>query len=332
VPTVNNGGTRIFQYIITVLVLLTLNFFLPRMMPGDPLSYLLGDPGADAPMLLTEDMRANLLEYYGLDKPLGAQYWEYLSGLARGDLGWSIYYNAPVGSVILGRLKWTLFLGGTAAAIYVALGIVLGAVSTWRRGSKLDVGLLISIFSLGSWPPFFLGMLLIIFFSFKWGMFPIGGAQSAEAARIGGWKQVVDVLRHWFLPCLALVLSYLPGIYLITRNAMLSVLGEDYVRTARAKGILESLVLLRHAMPNALLPVVTTVAMRFGFMIMGTMFVEVVFAYPGMGTLIYEAGAARDYPLLQGAFLVTMVFVLALNLLADALYGWLDPRTRRASA
>jgi peptide/nickel transport system permease protein len=325
-----NGGTKIFQYIITILVLLTLNFFLPRMMPGDPMSYLLGNPGADAPMLLTEEMRANLLEYYGLDKPLLAQYWDYLSGLARGDLGWSIYYNAPVGSVILGRLKWTLFLGGTASLIYIALGIVLGAVSAWRRGSRTDVGLLVTVFSLGSWPPFFLGMLLIIFFSFRWGMFPIGGAQSADAARLGGWVQARDVLRHWFLPGLTLVLTYLPGIYLITRSSMLGVLGQDYVRTARSKGIVESLVLLRHALPNALLPVVTTIAIRFGFMIMGTMFVEVVFAYPGMGTLIYEAGAARDYPLLQGAFLVTMIVVLALNLLTDALYGWLDPRVRRA--
>ena len=330
----NNGGTKVIQYLITVFVLLTLNFFLPRMMPGDPLSYLLGDPGADAPMLLTQEMRANLLEYYGLDKPLLAQYWDYLSGLGRGDLGWSIYFNAPVGSVILGRLKWTLLLGGTAALIYIALGVALGAVSAWRRGSKADIGLLLTVFSLGSWPPFFLGMVLIVFFSYQWGLFPIGGAQSAEAARAGGLAQIFDVALHWVLPALTLVLTYLPGIYLITRNSMLSVLGEDYVRTARSKGILESLVLLRHALPNALLPIVTTIGMRFGFMIMGTMFVEVVFAYPGMGTLIYEAGAARDYPLLQGAFMVTMVFVLVLNLAADLLYGWLDPRVgrRRATA
>ena len=328
----NNSGTKTAQYLITILVLLSLNFFLPRMMPGDPLSYLLGDPSADAPMLLTEEMRANLLAYYGLDKPLAAQYWDYLSGLVRGDLGWSIYYNAPVGSVILGRLKWTLFLGGTAAVIYIALGIALGAVSAWRRGSKTDIGLLVSIFSLGSWPPFFLGMLLIIFFSVELGLFPIGGAQSAETARLGGLEQAGDVLHHWSLPCLTLVLTHLPGIYLLTRNSMLSVLGEDYVRTARSKGIVESLVLLRHALPNALLPIVTTVAMRFGFMIMGTMFVEVVFAYPGMGALIYEASAARDYPLLQGVFLVAMAFVLVLNLMADVLYGWLDPRVRRARA
>ncbi|MEA3374763.1 MAG: ABC transporter permease [Chloroflexota bacterium] len=328
----NHGGARTVQYVVTIFVLLTLNFFLPRMMPGDPLSYLLGDPGADAPILLTEEMRANLLEYYGLDKPLVAQYRDYVSALFRGDLGWSITFNAPVRSLILGRLKWTLFLGGAAAAIYIALGVALGAVSAWRRGSRADIGLLVTVFSLGSWPPFFLGMVFIVFFSFKWGLFPIGGAQSAAAARLGGLEQVCDVLYHGFLPILTLVLTYLPAIYLITRNSMLSVLGEDYVRTARSKGVLESLVLLRHALPNALLPIVTAVAMRFGFMIMGTMFVEVVFAYPGMGTLIYEAGAARDYPLLQGAFLVTMVFVLALNLLADALYGYLDPRVRRACA
>jgi peptide/nickel transport system permease protein len=328
----NHASSKIVQYLLTVLILLTLNFFLPRMMPGDPLSYLLGDPGADAPMLLTEQMRANLLDYYGLDKPLSAQYADYLYSLLCGDLGWSIYYNAPVGAIILGRLKWTLLLGGTASVIYIALGIALGAVSAWRRGSKTDLGLLVTIFTLGSWPPFFLGMLLIIFLSFKAGLFPIGGAQSADAAQMGGWAQIWDVLHHAFLPGLALVLSYVPGIYLITRSSMLSVLGKDYIRTARAKGIVESLVLLRHALLNALLPIVTTIGMRFGFMIMGTMFVEVVFAYPGMGTLISEASAARDYPLLQGTFLVTTVFVLALNLLADGLYGWLDPRVRRAHA
>ncbi len=329
--TMNNGGTKVFQYGVTILVLLTLNFFLPRMMPGDPLSYLLGDPGADAPMLLTEEMRANLLEYYGLDKPLLNQYAEYLIGLVRGDLGWSIYYSAPVASVILGRLKWTLLLGGTASLIYIALGVMLGALSASRRGSRTDIGLLLAVFSVGSWPPFFLGMVLIVFFSHRWGLFPIGGAQSVDAARLGGLAQAQDVLHHWFLPALTLVLTYLPGVYLITRNSMLAVLGEDYVRTARSKGLLESVVLLRHALPNALLPIVTTIAMRFGFMIMGTMFVEVVFAYPGMGSLIYEAGAARDYPLLQGTFLVTMVVVLGLNLMADLLYGQLDPRVRRAT-
>lgn len=319
---------RLAQYLITVFALVSLNFFLPRMMPGDPLSCLIGDPGADAPILLTEEMRENLAEYYGLNKPLVEQYRDYLCGLIRGELGWSIYYNGPVSSVLLGRLKWTLFLGGTAALIYTLLGILLGAVSAWKRGTKVDFGLLTFVFSLGSWPPFFLGMLLIIIFSFKLGAFPIGGAQSPAAVQAGGLEQVKDVVHHWFLPCLALVLTHLPGIYLLTRNSMLSVLGEDYVRTARSKGLRELRVLLQHALPNALLPIVTTIAMRFGFAIMGTMFVEVVFAYPGMGTLIYQASAARDYPLLQGGFLLITAFVVFFNLVADLLYARLDPRAR----
>jgi peptide/nickel transport system permease protein len=317
---------RVVQYLITLFLLLSLNFFLPRMMQGDPLAYLMGDPNSDAPILMTEEMRANLLAYYGLDEPLLQQYGTYLGDLLRGDLGWSIYYNAPVASLLLGRLKWTLFLSGTAAVIYITLGILLGAVSAWRRGTRLDLGLLAGVFGLGSWPSFFLGMLLIIFFSFKGGLFPIGGAQSPAAVQAGGLAQLVDLLHHWFLPCLALVLTHLPGIYLLTRNSMLTVLGEDYIRTARAKGVMERGILLRHTLPNALLPLITTIAMRLGFMIMGTMFVEVVFAYPGMGSLIYQASAARDYPLLQGAFLLTMILVLSCNLLADGLYAHIDPR------
>jgi len=320
---------RVAQYVVTMFILVSLNFFLPRMMPGDPLAYLTGDPSADMPLLMTEEMRQTLLAYYDLDKPVGAQYVDYLSGLAHGDLGWSIYYNAPVAGVILRRLKWTLLLMGVATAIYVTVGILLGAMSAWHRGSKTDTALLIAIFSTGSWPPFFLAMLLIIFFSVKLGAFPIGGAQSPAAAQSGGWEQIADVLHHLFLPVFSLVLTHLSGVYFLMRNSMLGVQGEDYIRTARAKGLREGIVLLRHALPNALLPIVTMIAMRLGFMIMGTMFVEVVFAYPGMGTMVYEACVARDYPLLQGAFLLMMGLVLVFNMAADLLYGRLDPRVRR---
>jgi len=322
---------KALQYLVTILVVLSLNFFLPRLMPGDPLSYLVGDPSADMPMLLTGEMHAKLLSYYNLDKPVGQQYIDYLTDLVHGDLGWSIYYNAPVVEVILGRLKWTALLMGTATVIYVALGIVLGALSAWCRGTKTDVGLLVTLFSLGSWPPFFLAMLLIILFSVKLGLFPIGGAQDPMLTNADGWEQFKDILRHLCLPALSLVLTHMSGVYLLMRNSMLSVLEGDYIPTARSKGMREWRVLSRHALPNALLPIITMIAMRFGFMIMGTMFVEVVFAYPGMGTMIYEASMARDYPLMQGAFLLTMVFVLGFNLVADLLYGRLDPRMRRSA-
>lgn len=321
---------RVAQYLLTVFVLLSLNFFLPRMMPGDPLSYLTGDPTADIPVAISEEMREKLLAYYGLDKPLARQYVDYLINLAHGNLGWSIYYEAPVSSVLLGRLKWTLLLMGTATVIYITLGIILGAISAWKRGTKTDIGLLVSVFSFGSWPAFFLAMLLLIFFGVKLRLFPIGGAQSPTDLHAAGWKRAADILHHLFLPCLTLVLTHLAGVYLLVRNSMLSVLGEDYIQTARAKGLRERDVLLRHALPNALLPVVTMIAMHMGFLIMGTMFVEVVFAYPGMGTMIYQASITRDYPLLQGAFLFIMLSVMFFNLAADLLYARMDPRVRRA--
>lgn len=321
---------RVLQYVLTLLALLTLNFFLPRLMPGDPLAYLEGDPTADAPLLMTEEMRAELRAYYGLDRPLVAQFGAYLTGLARGDLGWSIYFNAPVTQLLWAHLRWTLLLGGTAAIIYTVLGIGLGALAAWRHGTRLDVGLLLALFGVGSWPPFFLGMLLIIVFSYRLGLFPIGGARSVLGAGLTGWAQIGDLLRHGALPALTLVLTYLPGVALLTRNALVEVLTEDYVRTARSKGLREFVIFLRHVLPNGLLSIVTLVAMRFGFMLMGTLFVEVTFAYPGMGSLIARASAARDYPLLQGAFLITTVILLASNLCAEALYARLDPRVRVA--
>jgi len=320
---------RVAQYLITMFLVLSLNFLLPRMMPGDPLAYLTGDPLADMPVAISEEMRAKLLAYYGLDRPVAEQYGDYLLHLAHGNLGWSIYYNAPVSAILLGRLRWTLLLMGTATVIYVTLGILLGAISAWQRGTRTDVALLVSTFSFGSCPPFFLAMLLIIFLGVKLGAFPIGGAKNPAAIHPEGVGQVLDVLHHLFLPCLALVLTHLSGVYLLMRNSMLGVLGEDYIQTARAKGLSERDVLLRHALPNSLLPIVTMVAMRLGFLIMGTMFVEVVFAYPGMGTLVYEAAIARDYPLLQGAFLLIMVSVMLFNLGADLVYARLDPTVRR---
>lgn len=324
---------KTIQTLLTLVILVSLNFFLPRMMPGDPLSYLDNDdPSADSPMLLTEEMRGKLLAYYGLDKPLGEQYLHYLSSLLHGDLGWSIYYHAPVWDVLWGRLKWTLLLVGTATVIYVALGVALGAISAWKRGTAVDTGLLVATFSLGSWPSFFLAMLLVIAFGLQWKLFPVSGARSPYLLGASRSEQAFDVAYHMVLPVAALVLTQFSGVYMLMRNAMLGVLGEDYIRTAYGKGVAERQVLFQHALPNALLPIVTMIAMRLGFMIMGTIFVEVVFAYPGMGTMIREACMARDYPMLQGAFLVTMLFIMVCNLVAELLYGILDPRLARGPA
>ena len=321
---------RVAQYLVTVFIVLSLNFFLPRMMPGDPLDVLTGDPSADMPILLTEEMRAKLLAHYGLDKPLLEQCADYFGDLLQGDLGWSIYYNVSVVSLIWGRLRWTLLLMGVATILYVSLGVYLGAQSGWHRGSALDVGLLVGVLATGSWPAFFLAMLLVVFFSVRWGWFPLGGAMTLGFREAGGLARALDVAHHLVLPCAALVLTQTPSVYLLMRNAMLGVLGEDYIRTAASKGQCQRAILWRHAVPNALLPIVTMIAMRFGFLIMGAISVEVVFSYPGMGTLLVDAFAVRDYPVLQGAFLCVMLTILTLNFLADLLYARIDPRVRCA--
>ena len=318
---------KLTYYIVILFIILSINFSLPRVMPGDPLSYLT-DPGADMPVRMTEEKTEFLLAYYGLDKPVSEQYINYIVGIFRGDFGLSIYYNAPVLEVILGRLKWTLLLVGTSTAIYMALGILLGATSAWARGKKKDIGLLISILSISSLPSFFLGILLSIFFAVKLGIFPLSGAQTAFATYSSPFEAVFDILHHLILPAATLIIAHIGGTYLLMRNSMLGVLGEDYLMTARTKGLSERYILHRHALTNALLPIVTMTAMTVGFMIMGTIFVERVFVYPGIGHLMYTAVEHRDYPLLQGLFLFMTIAIVGANLIADMIYARLDPRVK----
>ena len=318
--------TKITGYIAIILIVLSFNFFLPRLMPGDPLSFLTGDPSMDMPIVLDEEARARLLAYYGLDKPLLQQFADYMHNILHGDLGWSIYFNAPVSEILIGRLKWTLLLLGTATALYMTLGILLGAISAWNRGKKRDVGLLVSLLSIGSFPPFFLGMLLIILFGVNLQLFPIFGAQTPFMRYSSPLDEASDILYHLVLPVTTLVICYIGDVYLLMRNSMLNVIGEDYIVTARAKGLSEWYILRKHAMKNALLPITTMIALRVGFMISGMIFVETVFAYPGVGRLLFDAVTYRDYPLLQGAFLVITLVIIAANFVADMIYVRLDPR------
>jgi len=321
-------AARAFQYAVTAWLVLTLNFALPRLMPGNPLAEL--DNPQGLPITLSEEQRQRLLAYYGLDRPLRQQYADYLAGLVRGDLGWSILYNAPVGQVLGRRLGWTFGLVGAATVLYVWAGMVLGCVSAWHRGRWGD-GLLLTLGAVAeALPPFFAGMLLILLFAVRLRWLPMGGARSAVLPSMHAFARWLDVARHMVLPVLALVLTNIGQIYYLTRNSAVQTLGEAYITVARSKGLRESLVLFRHALPNALLPVVNLVALRFGYVVMGAVMVEAVFAYPGVGSAIVEAGVGRDYPLLQGAFALVMVSILAANLLADFLHGYLDPRLRHA--
>lgn len=320
---------KVAQFLLTAWLVLTLNFLLPRLMPGQPLADL--DNPQGSPIPLSEEARARILAYYGLDRPLADQYRSYVLGLARGDLGWSIYYNAPVSQVLAGRLRWTFGLVGVATVLYVGLGIVLGALSAWRRGSALDRGLLVATFTIGAFPAFFLAMLLIVLFGVKLRWLPLGGARSVALLQARWPERAADIARHMALPVLALVLTSLVDVYYLTRNSLGQILGEGYITVAWAKGLRERTLLFRHALPNALLPVVSLAALRLGSVVMGAMMVEVTFAYPGIGLAIYEACVARDYPLLQGAFLVTMLSIMLANLAADGLHAVLDPRLRRTA-
>jgi peptide/nickel transport system permease protein len=314
---------KLIQYVIVLFVAVTLNFLLPRMMPGNPLALIAGvDVG-----LLTPEQRAELIEEVGLDDPVLDQYVDYWASIATGDLGTSYRSGRPIADMIAERLPWTLLIAGVALVVSGVVGVTLGAFSAWRRGGKIDLPLLTSMIALESLPSFWLGMLLISVFSVNLGLLPSFGAVT-PAADLAGWERVRDIAEHAALPIVTLSVLSIPGVYLTMRYSMLEVLGEDFIRTARAKGAREPRVLFGHVARNAIAPVVTYLAIQFGFAFGGAVITETVFSYPGLGRLVFEAVSGRDYPVMQAAFLVFTVAVLAANLVADLLYPILDPRTR----
>jgi peptide/nickel transport system permease protein len=316
---------RLAQYVLVLVVAITLNFFLPRLMPGNPLALLAGvDVG-----LMTPEQRAEVLVRAGLDRPLWQQYVDYWGDLLRGDLGYSYRQKRPIGEMLLNALPWTLLLTGAALLVSSLVGIVLGAISGWRRAGMVDVSLLWSMIALNSLPSFWLGMLMISLVSVQWGWLPSFGAVTPASGYVG-WARVVDIAEHAAMPVLTLAIVSLPNVYITMRYSMLGVLGEEFIRTARAKGLRESAVLFRHVLRNALAPVVTILALRLGYAFGGTVVIETVFSYPGLGRLIYESVGGRDYPVMQAAFLLFTVAVLLSNLIADLLYPLLDPRTKGA--
>jgi len=317
--------SKLGQYVIVIIVAVTLNFALPRLMPGNPLALIAGvDVG-----LLTAEERAQIIEDVGLNEPILNQYADYWVSIATGDLGQSYRSGRPIKDIIAERLPWTLLLAGGALIISSFFGIILGAISAWRRGGKADVPLLTGMIALQSLPSFWLGMLLISVFAVNLGLLPSFGAIS-PAANYEGWEYFKDVLEHAILPIVTLSVLSTPGVYLTMRYSMLEVLGEDFIRTARAKGASERRVLFGHVTRNAIAPVVTFLAIRFAFSFGGAVIIETVFSYPGLGRLVFEAVSGRDFPVMQASFLVFTAAVLIANLIADLLYPILDPRTRAA--
>ncbi len=311
------------QYLLVILLTVALNFALPRMMPGSPLLFLAGEEVG----FLSPEQRHQLRALHGLDEPQWRQFLAYASNLARGRLGYSFQRGRPISQMIGERLPYTLLLAGTALVLATLLGVILGAAAAWRRGSGLDLGSLGLAMLLESVPSFWLGMILIGVFASGLGWFPIFGAGTPGISP-AGWPLIVDRARHLALPLATLTIATTPGVYLIMRYSMLAVLGEQYIATARAKGAPELAVLRRHAVRNALLPVATVFMLNLGFVASGATIVETVFSYPGIGRLLYEAVLSRDYPVIQGTFLMITACVIGANIVSDLLYPLIDPRVR----
>jgi peptide/nickel transport system permease protein len=317
-------------YLIAGWASLTLNFVLPRLMPGDPATALF----ARLKGQLQPEAMAALRVAFGLsDKPLLAQYVEYLQHTFRGELGTSVtYFPASVGSVISTGLGWTLFLAGSALILSFVLGSLLGTLAAWRRGGWLDGVLTPTLALLGAFPYFWLAMGALYLFGFVLGWFPLRHAYSSDVVPGLNLAFIASVLRHAVLPALTLVLATIGGWMLGMRNTLVSVLGEDYVAFARAKGLAPTRVALRYGARNALLPSVTSFGMALGFAVSGSLLTEVVFSYPGQGFLLVQAVRNQDYALMQGVFLTLTLAVLGINLLVDLVCVGLDPRIRAEGA
>ncbi|MBI4416909.1 MAG: ABC transporter permease [Euryarchaeota archaeon] len=256
------------------------------------------------------------------------EFWAYMTSMLVGDFGRSLYSRAPVWDEISLRVGPSLLLFGSATIIAYALGVLVGAVLAWRRGSKMELSAIVVSLFFFSMPVFWFGLILLWLFGFTLGWFPLGGFATLEAAQAGGLTYALDVLRHMALPLLNLVILSLAGTILLMRNSMLEVMGEDYITTAKAKGISERAVMYRHAARNAMLPVVTAFALSISGVISGGVLTETIFSWPGMGAYLVSSTLQQDFPAVQGAFYLLAVLTILANLIADVLYAYLDPRVR----
>lgn len=312
---------RLLYAIPLFFVAVTVIFVLVRLAPGDPVDYMLGETGGTAEFI--ERMRHDL----GLDQPLYVQYLTYIRDVATGDFGYSYASRAPVLELILDRFPATVLLMVTQYVLAIILGIGLGVLSARRPNAFFDNT--VTVLSLASFaiPAFWLGQMMILVFGYHLDLFPIQGMYNLRAG-YRGYAVIFDVAYHMVLPVITLSLLSLALIIRLTRGNMLQVIGQEYVKVARAKGLSERVVLIKHALPNALLPVVTIMGMEFPNLIAGAVLTETVFGWPGLGRLTFDAVAARDYPLLMGMFIFISALVIIGNLVTDIVYAILDPRIR----
>jgi peptide/nickel transport system permease protein len=308
---------------LTLAFVLVFNFFLFRVM-GDPTTQLARLPRA------TPQEIAKLRSAYGLDKPLAGQFVDYVRDTARLDLGISQKTRQPVWDDIRTALPWTLLLVGTGTLLATLIGSWLGVIAATRRGTRTDDGLLgVSLFTYAA-PEYWIGIILILVFAVAIPIFPAGQQMTPGKDFSGFVPQALDVAQHLVLPATAMTLMLLGQYFLIMRSSMVDVLTEDFITVKRATGLPWERVVRRHAVPNALLPLVTLSAIQFGSVVGGAITIETIFSWPGLGELGFQAIADKDFPMLQGTFLVFSIAVIAANLLADCLYFVLDPRVKTA--
>jgi peptide/nickel transport system permease protein len=314
---------RLGQAIATIVLIMVFNFFLFRLMPGSPERALPRNPH------ISQEVLQATRERWGLDQPLPIQFARYMMATARGDLGYSTKFEGEsVVDVVTSHLWPTVILFGVGEILAVAAGFALGAYSGWRRGGPVDLvgnGLSLILYSM---PYFVIGMALLLIFATELGWFPTSGMLSLGAIYQSPIDRFLDFAWHFFLPVMTVALGLVGQYSILMRSSVIETLGEDYVTTARAKGLSSVRILRRHALPNAMLPAVTLVAINLGYVVAGAITVEIVFNWPGLGTLTVDALSARDYPVLQGCFLILSITVVFANLVADFLYGALDPRVR----
>jgi peptide/nickel transport system permease protein len=315
---------------VTVFVVVTFNFILFRVLPGDPAVSGMRDPR------LSADTIAALQQRFGLDKPtfvnleggnpFDTQYVAYLRQLLSGDLGMSYAYrNTAVTDLLVGALGNTVLLVLTAQIFAILVGTTLGMLAAWRRGTRLDVSTLTFALFMWSMPTFFMGI-IFLYLGSTWFGLPTGGRMTIGAAYATFGEQFIDVARHLVLPVGAFGIILIGEYVLIMRSSVIEVFSEDYVLTAKAKGLSTGEIVRKHALRNAMLPIATLIALNLGFTVAGAIQIETVFSIPGVGMLTVEAVSRRDYPVLQGAFLLLAVSVVIANFVAEVIYGWLDPR------
>ena len=315
-------GRRLFYAAVLIAAVVVLNFLLIRLAPGDPALTIAGEMGG-----ATEEIIEDIRRAYGLDKPLPHQLLVYMKRMLSGDLGDSLFFNTPVMDLILARLGPTILLVTTAMVLAVVLGSFLGVLAS--RNPEGLFSNLITVLSLVGYsaPVFWTGIMLLIVFSAMIPLFPLSGMYDVRLDT-EGLARALDVVHHLALPAFTLGIIYLAQYSRISRASMLDVLGADYVRTARAKGLSEGVVLCKHALRNAVLPVVTLAGLQFGSMLSGAVLVETVFNWPGLGQLAFESILRRDHPTILGILFFASRMVVVANLLTDLAYRIIDPRIR----